>query len=252
MAELMKTRTQKLRAKKSNQVLVDMTLIKLDTNLQPRQARAQDTYEVVLATAGHILTHLGFEQLTTNAICEQAGITPPALYRYFPNKYAILKALGERLMTAQDAIVFDWISQSGTVETTLESAISRLVTLQRQVIEVTTKFPGGVAVNRAIRAIPMLQKLHVDSREMVARQIFMTWRARYPKVPEARLQIATRMIAEFSSALTQMVVEEPDLESDFLIYEASYLFILYFQSFGSQPPKNQPYTRKTRGTHEDD
>jgi AcrR family transcriptional regulator len=76
--------------------------IALDAKLQPTQARGQDTYEIVLATAGEMLGETGFEQLTTNAICKRAGLTPPALYRYFPNKYAILKELGDRLMKAQD------------------------------------------------------------------------------------------------------------------------------------------------------
>ncbi|MDT9091483.1 helix-turn-helix domain-containing protein, partial [Escherichia coli] len=76
--------------------------IQLETKLQPTQARAQGTYEIGLATAGEMLRDMGFEQLTTNAICQRAGLTPPALYRYFPNKYAILKELGDRLMSAQD------------------------------------------------------------------------------------------------------------------------------------------------------
>src|SRR5882757_7039977 len=87
--------------------------IRLEAKLQPTQARAQDTYEVILATAGEMLRDMGFEQLTTNAICERAGLTPPALYRYFPNKYAILKELGDRLMIAQDELVLEWIDGGG-------------------------------------------------------------------------------------------------------------------------------------------
>jgi AcrR family transcriptional regulator len=65
--------------------------IPLSEKLQPRQARGHDTYKIVLTTAGNMLAEVGFEQLTTNRICEQTGITPPALYRYFPDKYAVLK-----------------------------------------------------------------------------------------------------------------------------------------------------------------
>ena len=43
-----------------------------------------------------MLEEVGFERLSTNMICKRAGLTPPALYRYFPNKYAVLKELGER------------------------------------------------------------------------------------------------------------------------------------------------------------
>ena len=29
---------------------------------------------------------VGIERLSTNLVCERAGLTPPALYRYYPNK----------------------------------------------------------------------------------------------------------------------------------------------------------------------
>src|ERR1700737_3300178 len=100
-------------APREGEAAFDAAGIPLDTKLQPTQARGQDTYEIVLATAGEMLRDMGFEQLTTNAICERAGLTPPALYRYFPNKYAILKELGDRLMIAQDELVLEWIDRGG-------------------------------------------------------------------------------------------------------------------------------------------
>jgi len=39
-------------------------------------------------------------------------MTPPALYRYFPNKYAVLQELGRRLVRAQDYAVFAWIEST--------------------------------------------------------------------------------------------------------------------------------------------
>jgi AcrR family transcriptional regulator len=204
--------------------------ISLKTKLQPSQSRGQDTYEVVLATAGRMLTRIGFEQLTTNSICEEAGLTPPALYRYFPNKYAILKVLGERLMTTQDRVVLDWIARDERRHESFQDRVDEIVTLQSEIIAVTRRFPGGVAINRAIRAVPVLQRLHIQSREMVAERIFKALRERYRGAPEARFRIGTRLVAEFSSAVTQMIMEEPNCDRDPIIREAAYLFVLYFES----------------------
>jgi AcrR family transcriptional regulator len=209
--------------------------ISLKTKLQPSQSRGQDTYEVVLATAGRMLTRIGFEQLTTNSICEEAGLTPPALYRYFPNKYAILKVLGERLMTTQDRVVLDWIARDERRDKSFQDRIDEIVALQSEIIAVTRRFPGGVAINRAIRAVPVLQRLHIQSREMVAERIFNTLRDRYRGAPEARFRIGTRLVAEFSSAVTQMIMEEPNCDRNPLIREAAYLFVLYFESLRSDP-----------------
>jgi AcrR family transcriptional regulator len=216
--------------------------IRLDTKLHPRQGRGQDTYEIVLTTAGNMLRDVGFEQLTTNAICERAGLTPPALYRYFPNKYAILKVLGERLMAAQDAVVGAWWLQGqGPEQSSPEIIIERIADLQRGIIAATVAFPGGTAINRAVRAVPILQRLHVASRDRIAEQIFVALRDRYATVPESRLHVASRMVAELSSALTGMVIDEPNRDADLLTYEIGVLFSIYFRSLRETPPGNLPY-----------
>ncbi|WP_445380862.1 TetR/AcrR family transcriptional regulator, partial [Pseudomonas syringae] len=51
---------------------------------------------------------VGIERLSTNLVCERAGLTPPALYRYFPNKYALLTVLGERLLEKQNERIDHW------------------------------------------------------------------------------------------------------------------------------------------------
>lgn len=205
--------------------------IPLEAKLQPTQARGQDTYEVVLATAGEMLVDMGFEQLTTNAICQRAGLTPPALYRYFPNKYAILKALGDRLMARQDDLVMAWIDAGGLDGDTLEIRLAKSIALQRDIMAMTRAFPGGSAIGRALRAIPMLQKVRFESRDMVAERFFETARARYPKTPPARLKVAMRMMVELSYAATEMVVEEPDRDAEALNDEVCLMFALYFESF---------------------
>ena len=53
---------------------------------KPQQARAKRTYEAILASAAKLLVEVGVERISTNLIAEDAGITVPALYRYFPNK----------------------------------------------------------------------------------------------------------------------------------------------------------------------
>ena len=206
--------------------------IALDAKLQPTQARGQDTYEIVLATAGEMLGEIGFEQLTTNAICKRAGLTPPALYRYFPNKYAILKELGDRLMKAQDDKVFEWIEAGGLEGDTAAERIEKNVAMLTEMIEMTRRFPGGAAIGRALRAVPMLQQLRFASRDMVAGQFAEILKGRYPGAPEARVRLAMRMMVELTYSATEMAVEEPDQDALALSREVCLLFERYFDTFG--------------------
>ena len=75
---------------------------------KPRQDRAKRTYEAILEAAAELLVEVGVERISTNLTAERAGITVPALYRYFPNKYAMLNALGAVLMDRQNEVVQQW------------------------------------------------------------------------------------------------------------------------------------------------
>jgi AcrR family transcriptional regulator len=211
--------------------------IALDAKLQPTQARGQDTYEIVLATAGELLGEVGFEQLSTNAICKRAGLTPPALYRYFPNKYAILKELGDRLMRAQDEAVFAWVESGGFDGATSRERIDKNVVMLTEMIEMTRRFPGGAAIGRALRAVPMLQQLRFASRDMVADRFAEILRERFPDVSDARLRIAMRMTVELTYAATEMAVEEPGQDAEALVREVCLLFDRYFETMAESPPE---------------
>ncbi|AYV47160.1 TetR family transcriptional regulator [Caulobacter flavus] len=208
--------------------------IPLDAKLRPTQARAQDTYEVVLVTAGELLIESGFEQLTTNAICKRAGLTPPALYRYFPNKYAILKELGDRLMRLQDEAVFAWMEAGGLEGETASERVAKTAALLTDVIDMTRRFPGGAAIGRALRAVPMLQQLRFASRDMVAGQFGEVLAGRFPSAPAARIRTATRMMVELTYAATEMAVEEPGEDAQALAREIGRLFDCYFETFDQE------------------
>src|SRR5215213_4720412 len=101
----------------------------LATKKQPAQQRATETFERILEVTAQTLADVGIERLSTNLVCERAGLSPPALYRYFPNKYALLSELGKRLMQRQNERVDHWITLdvfSGGIDV-LERAIEGLI-----------------------------------------------------------------------------------------------------------------------------
>ncbi len=203
----------------------------LATKLRPSQARSQDTFELILETAGQLLERVGFEQLTTNLICEAAGLSPPALYRYFPNKYAVLKELGDRLMRAQDDEVIAWAEAGGLTGDTFEERLAKTLAIHERMVAIQREFPGGSAIGRALRAVPALQDLRFRSRDLVAGHFFRHMREIYPNTDPRRLEVVTRMTVELSYAAMEMVVEEPDRDADIINQEVCLLFAHYFASF---------------------
>ncbi|KTB75066.1 MULTISPECIES: TetR/AcrR family transcriptional regulator [Pseudomonas] len=62
----------------------------------PAQARSRATVDAIIQAATYILTKVGWEGLTTNAIAERAGVNIGSLYQFFPNKEAVIAELQRR------------------------------------------------------------------------------------------------------------------------------------------------------------
>jgi AcrR family transcriptional regulator len=62
----------------------------------PKQDRSRRTYDLILIAAERLFIQKGWDSLTTNAVAEAAGVSIGSLYRYFPDKSSIVRALAER------------------------------------------------------------------------------------------------------------------------------------------------------------
>ncbi|OOG78966.1 TetR family transcriptional regulator [Hydrogenophaga sp. A37] len=175
---------------------------------QPAQQRATETYERILEVTAQTLADVGIERLSTNLVCERAGLTPPALYRYFPNKYALLSELGQRLMQAQNERVDRWITLevfSGGVDS-LERAIEGLIV---DTYEATVQTVGGVWIMRALRAVPALQQVRLASHAAVTQQQTQLLAQALPEADAAELQLVSRIVVELIYATVEMIFDEP-------------------------------------------
>jgi AcrR family transcriptional regulator len=201
--------------------------VQLGTKITPSRAAGVSTFEYLLSTAGDLLSEVGFEGLSTNLICQRAGMTPPALYRYFPNKYAVLQELGRRLMRAQDYAVFVWMEEGGLNSDGIDEAVQKNRRLHKQINAITRNFPGGIWILRALRAVPLLHEVRIQSRDDVARRLAKALRPQYPTLSAKRLLGATRLSTEVMYAATEMVMESPAQETQ-ITEEVSWMVCLYY------------------------
>jgi AcrR family transcriptional regulator len=65
---------------------------------EPRQARGQQRIDTILDAAEMVLGEVGVEAITTNAIAARANTSIGSLYQFFPNKEAVLRAVGLRFL----------------------------------------------------------------------------------------------------------------------------------------------------------
>jgi len=180
----------------------------LATKKQPAQQRATETFERILEVTAETLADVGIERLSTNLVCERAGLSPPALYRYFPNKYALLSELGQRLMQRQNERVDHWITLDvfdGGVAS-LERALEGLIL---DTYDVTVQTVGGVWIMRALRAVPALQDVRLASHAAVTHEQARQLARALPEADLAELELVSRIVVELIYATVEMIFDEP-------------------------------------------
>jgi AcrR family transcriptional regulator len=199
----------------------------------PSQKRSADTLNLILSVAAELLGEVGIERLSTNMICKKAGLTPPALYRYFPNKYAVLKELGVRLMDRQNEAYLEWLKthRPSPPTDTPEQVADSLREIQEITNAVTRAFPGAAWIMRALRAVPALQQVRLDSHHFVANRAFEDIRRHYVNATDAELRLATRLSVEMMYAATEMIFDEPHLDAGKINAAVAEMVVRYFQRF---------------------
>jgi AcrR family transcriptional regulator len=124
----------------------------------PTQARARQPVEHILATAGSLLAEVGTDGFNTNLLAERAGVTVPTVYRYFPNKIAVLEELARRLATAWDGWFDDELLADPSCDWRkvwcgyIDAFIAGIVAA-----------PAGLAIRNALHSTPELR--HIEERD---------------------------------------------------------------------------------------
>ena len=193
------------------------TDILLTNRSAPIQERGAQTMERVLQAAAELLQETGFENLSTNAICERAGLTPPALYRYFPNKYAVMRELGERLMDRQNDALAQWAA-SGLPDEDVAGSIAQVL---RTTLDATRATTAGGWIMRSLHASPLLSEVRLNSHRKMTGQLAAWASQKWPDAEPQRVFTAMRLSIEIGYAVVEMIVDDETLDADALIAQTA-------------------------------
>lgn len=197
---------------------------------KPLQERAKRTYEAILAAAAELLVEVGVERISTNLIAEAAGITVPALYRYFPNKYAVLNALGALLMDRQNQVFQDWF-EANVDQQDPQKLLDNIYQVLKGTYDVTLQQTGGLEVVQALRAVAPLQELRLNSHQVVAAQ-FADMVAELLGLPvDEKISMRARLSVEVGYSIVEMALEDGTLTAEDSLREGTLMIQLYWRDF---------------------
>lgn len=192
---------------------------RLAPRCQPVQERARKTVDLILVTAATLIGEVGLEGFNTNLLAERAQVRVRTVYRYFPNKLAVITALAERLAEEWDRWFdgFRALSDPRSDWRALWSAyVDTFVTGIRAA-------PGGLAIRRAMRALPELEAIERRDNERLARQLASALARRGVALSRARLTVAARVLVESAVSVLDLALIESPAMSRALINELKHL-----------------------------
>jgi AcrR family transcriptional regulator len=167
--------------------------------VEPTQKRAEDSVQTILATTAALLDEVGVEGFNTNLLAERAGIRVRTVYRYFPNKYAVIIALTEALALKWDR----WMGQLyGRLADPHADWRSALRDTRVEWLSNARRVPGSLSVLQAMNATPELQELHFRIFEDMSQKVATALGLRGLQLPAATLlSIARTVINAMNSGL---------------------------------------------------
>ena len=201
--------------------------VALAPRAEPIQARAKQTVEHLLTTTALLLEEVGIDRFTTNLLAQRADVRIRTVYRYFPNKLAVIVAAAER---------------NAELERKMLNRASRLqdpkVTLARAMdgfydayVEGAAKIPGFVGIRRALQASPELREVENRVNQRLADEFGEALRRRGLRVPRARVWAVTRTFVEATAALLDFAHLDGKPHQRELLRELKRLSAAYLESY---------------------
>ncbi len=186
----------------------------------PLAGKPLETYEKLVRAAGEILADVGFERLTTNAICARVNMTPPAFYRYFNDKYEVLEVLARRLLKRQNDAYAVWLFQGGSWAEGSQrtEALAEWFKIAAEIVETE---PGAIWTMRALKALPSLTHVRLESQRMNTDRVFQFYSKMLPDMDPELLWQRLRIRSEFGWMVDELAMEEDRLPHDVLFREAA-------------------------------
>jgi AcrR family transcriptional regulator len=189
----------------------------------PVQERSKQTYNKILTAASELITEVGFDTFTTNAVAERADVNIASLYAYFNDKYDILTELVSRHEERRTKVALERMALLGQQPWPewIDGTIDRL-------FELRLEEPDGIALRRAIRASARLAELDRDvlTGAMLRARGFL--QSVKPEISTERAEAAMKvMFGGTTEILDQACLSQPEPDL-VLIAELKLMMRAYF------------------------
>ncbi len=177
----------------------------------PVQARSRERVSSILRHAAGIIHELGVDGTSMSAIARNSGMSLASLYRYFPNKAAIIKAIAEQHVAKMESVLRDRLA-----EISPEQAIDVLIDLFYRFYR---EEPAYTAIWSGVEAMPELRDLDVRELYNHAADLDARLQELYPQLDAERRGTASLLLPRSAGTVLRLAVTLPRDQGDQLVCE---------------------------------
>ena len=192
----------------------------------PAQARARKTVENLLETAAELLAEVGIAAFNTNRLAERAGVRVRTVYRYFPNKLAVVTALAERMVGEWNA----WFDELEGLADPQSDWRQIWVSLLRTFVDGIRGAPGGVAIRHAMHAVPELRAIDLEDNARLASRVAKVLHRRQPTLKRAEANAVGRTLLESAAAVIDLALTSKPAEARRLLRNLEAMHLAYLET----------------------
>jgi len=170
----------------------------------PRQKRSKKRINEILQATARLLARVGLDDLTTVLIAHELGISVGTVYHYFPNKFAILYAVGERWleeMTTVLGMVESWDLGKMGIEGFVEQYCDEMLKTYRLQIAV-------LPLVQAMVTMPELRKLDELHDQEIIKCLMKACRRLGSRKKNDELNRIGCLVLEISHAVFMVIVKQ--------------------------------------------
>ena len=194
-------------------------LAEVEQRRQPLQERSRERVNTILASTAALISELGVQNSNTSDIARRAGISLPSLYRYFPNKAAIIKALAEQHIAKLNDIL-----QSFLQDFDLDQGLDQLIDLYAAFYR---SEPGYKEIWSGVEAMPELQELDLGELYDNARSIAAKANPLFPHVGEQQMWLIAVMLPRACGAILRLAMTMEEAQAKPLLTELKRMVNVY-------------------------
>lgn len=188
----------------------------------PVQARSVRRVDMILNTAAELIAEVGVDAASTSEIARRADISLASLYRYFPNKTAVIKAVAERQLKRLEPI-YEQFLEDFDLDRGLDDLIDQLYAFYRSE-------PGYAQIWSGMQAIPELSSLDMDDFLYHAGRIRSRAAQLLPNVDPGQIEVIVLMVSRTIGSLVRQAMIMDEAQARDMLDEAKTMLRLYIHT----------------------